>query len=122
MELDDPRKADFQEGRQGSMKKETSRKRACASTHERMPGLGKRGKLAFCLAYLLELVSSLSFVQFISCSAEILNHAQEGSLPKMMQAVGWSFAFLTLKFAAAIGSTWGRLAFRNVYSEILDQG
>lgn len=111
MELDDPRKADFQEGRQGSMKKETSRKRACASTHERMPGLSKRGKLAFCLAYLLELVSSLSFVQFISCSAEILNHAQEGSLPRMMQAVGRSFAFLTLKFAAAIGATWGRLAF-----------
>lgn len=76
-----------------------------------MPKLSKRGKLHFFLACLLLVVSSLSFARFIYYSAEILEHAQAGSLPKMLQAVWLSLAFLAIHFAATIVAARSRLAF-----------
>ena len=76
-----------------------------------MPELSKRGKLHFFLACLLLVVSSLAFARFIYYSAEILEHAQAGSLPKMLQAVWLSLAFLAVDFAVAVVAAWSRLAF-----------
>lgn len=80
-------------------------------TFELLSGLSKRGKLCFLLTCLLLVISALSFARFIYYSAEILEHAQAGSLTKLLRASLVSLGFLVIKFITAIGATCSRLAF-----------
>ena len=73
--------------------------------------LSRRGKLYLLFTCGLSVFSSLSFTLSIYYMAEILQRAQKGSLPGLLQMTGLSVAFLAIWFVMAIASKWTRLQY-----------